>query len=713
MSSLLHTINQTKLYFLRNAERLNALKVGTAMAIQIIPLALLGNPYIGITLVLGTLAAALSETDDHPQGRLKALLLTLISFAITTTSVLVLKPFPLIFGVGLVASTIIFVLIGGMGERYRGISFGAILVGIYAMLGAEHSPNWYLSPLLLCTGALFYGIVSWLFLRMHPWRLLNEQLARGFQALSVYLEEKAHLFPGLDAKEKEVGQRLAMLNINVVIALEKCKAVINSYSQEETDTSVLAPYLQRFMLLQSLHERAASSQERYEVLKQRTEYKQILEGFGELLNQLAKAMNMLALSMLTNQKYEHPVAINWIIIALEREINSMAEEDKQLLILLLHNLTRSHESLLQLDNIDKSTALPRLGIDQRTLWQRIKVQLHWSHPRLKYAIRLSACFIAGLIIIQTFQLVKGEWILLTALLVNQPTYSETRRRLYQRVMGTIVGVVVGVIIIQILPTQAGQILLLLTAGFCFFYYRVLNYSLAVSFITIFVLCNNNLMDHSGVEKMLPRILDTIIGAALAILSIRLLWPDWQEKQLPKKLSSALLNNASYFKEIRVAYQNNTVAQQDDYNYRLARRLAHVSDNDLSLTWSSMRVEPKKQEELMQHAFTITYLNHVLLSYLSALGARRETTTQTCDDFNNIVNQIEEALLEAAQYINGDRTQPLDWNLKALLVELSNRIKSMDDQSERQQLRLLYNIAGVSNKLLKESVMLCPTSKNIT
>ena len=119
------------------------------------------------------------------------------------------------------------------------------------------------------------------------------EVITGFQALSVYLEEKAHLFPGLDAKEKEVGQRLAMLNINVVIALEKCKAVINSYSQEETDTSVLAPYLQRFMLLQSLHERAASSQERYEVLKQRTEYKQILEGFGELLNQLAKAMNML------------------------------------------------------------------------------------------------------------------------------------------------------------------------------------------------------------------------------------------------------------------------------------------------------------------------------------------------------------------------------------------------------------------------------------
>ena len=117
-------------HFLRNPNRIYAAKVVLAMTLLITPFVLFGKAYFGITLALGTLAAALAETDDHPKGRIKALLLTLVSFAITTCSVMLLRPFSYVFVVGLVVSTFVFVFIGGMGERYRGISFGAILIGI-------------------------------------------------------------------------------------------------------------------------------------------------------------------------------------------------------------------------------------------------------------------------------------------------------------------------------------------------------------------------------------------------------------------------------------------------------------------------------------------------------------------------------------------------------------------------------------------------------
>ena len=688
--------------FWRKPSRLTALKVVIASIVQVIPFSIFINPFWGTTLSLGTVAAALAETDDHPRGRLKALIITIISFAITTTSVAVLKPYPIIFGVGFISSTILFVLIGGVSERYRGISYGAILIGIYAMLGLDKNMEWYLQPLLLCSGALFYGALSLFLLYKKPGRLVEEQLSRGFNALSAYLEEKAKFFPISENKESNISSKLAILNVNVVTSLEKCKEVINNYGEEVKDQKELAPFLQRFMLLQSLHERAASSHERYEKLKDKTEYKEILEGFAELLHQLSHASKTLAESMLTGQKYNHPVSIAWIISALEFEIDKLPDYDRELLELLLHNLTRSHTSLKNLYNPEISTSIPRLGQDERSFWKRIKDQLTIKHPRFRYAIRLSMCFLVGYIIVITNNMEKGEWIILTSLFVCQPTYSETKKRLLERILGTLSGVVLGILLVSFMPTFAGQILLILLSIYFFFYFRSSNYSYAVVFITIYVLAGNNMTRNMGVEVMLPRLIDTIIGAALAFLSIRFLWPNWQHKQLPNLLSSALKNNAFYLSEIWDEYK---YPKEDDYNYRLARRLAHKSDNALTLSWQSMRVEPKKRKHALDNAFTITYLNHVLLSYISAFGAQRDELKALPLDTESIINTINLTLKEAASRISN--IQPKDTKvkvplLKPLLIKLRDQIDQLKDSKQKQQLRLLYNIAGVSNKLLRES-----------
>ncbi len=695
-----HNLNKL---FWKKPNRLMALKVVIASLVQIIPVSIFISPYWGMTLTLGTVAAALAETDDHPRGRVKALFITILSFAITTFSVMLLKPYPILFGIGFISSTIVFVLIGGISERYRGISYGAILIGIYAMLGIVPDMKWYVQPLLLCVGALFYGILSLLLLIKKPWRLLEEQLARGFLALSEYLEVKAMYFPVSNDEESSMGSRLAVLNVNVVNALEKCKEVINSYSQEVKDQKQLLPYLQRFMLLQSLHERAASSHERYAKLKSKAEYIEILEGFSELLHQLSHATRTLANDMLTEQKYHHPVSLGWIISALEFEIEKLPGYDRELLELFLHNLTRSHLSLKNLYNPEVSTSVPRLGQDTRSFWTRIKDQLTIKHTRFRYAIRLSTCFLIGYLIVANNQhMEKGEWIILTALFVCQPSYSETRKRLVERILGTLTGVVAGVCSIIIMPTFWGQILLILGSVYYFFYFVRSKYSIAVIFITIYVLAGNNIAQQMSAEILIPRTIDTIIGSALAFMVIRILWPNWQHKQLPGLLSNALNNNAFYLNEIW--NEQKSTKQEDDYEYRLARRQAHKADNALTQSWQSMQVEPKKRKHAIENAFTITYLNHVLLSYISAFGAQRDELGELPESTENVINTINLTLKEASDRISKKQKDenieiPL---LKPLLMELRDKIADMQHSKQKQLLRLLYNIAGVSNKLLMET-----------
>ena len=684
----------------RYPNRLLALKAAIAMSMLLIPFVVTGSANMGFTLALGALAGALSETDDHPKGRVKTLILTIISFIISSLSVELLLPYPILFGIGLIGSTITFIVLGGLGERYRGVTFGALLVAIYTMLGAEISPNWYWQPLLLPAGALCYGILSLILLILRPNRLLEEQLAQGFEDLSLYMKEKARLFPSDSKSQEKIRGRLATLNIQFINSLERCKNVLNSYSDALDNPNELRPYLHKFVLLQSLHERASSSHERYDLISDEADNTEVLEGLGQLLLQLSLACHEVSKSLLMGTTYQHPISFKWTIAALKDKIKKQNPSTKSTnLSLLLQNLTQSHLSLQNMSYYVDSGLLPKVDRDTKSLWQKLREQLNWSHPRFRYAIRLSTCFLIGYFLILGFHLEKGYWILLTSLFVCQPSYSETRKRLFQRIIGTLSGVVTGVLFVQILPTLAGQVILLLVAAYAFFVWLRKNYALAVVFVTIFVMAAFNLIAGKGIVVMEARVMDTIIGAVLAIIVVRFMWPDWQYKRLPNLLSTALEKNRNYFTCILQEYKE---LNEDDLNYRIARYRANQADNALALSWRGMKLEPKKHQKFQKHAFALTYLNHALLSYLSALGSHRDIKNYISDDQWEMFGSIESELSKAVSGLQKSEACDPTQSLKTFIDNLGQKITEIERGTERQKLVLLYNIAEVTEQLLEEA-----------
>ncbi len=685
--------------FWRHPRRLNALRATTSMGILAIPFIVAGKPFYGVTLALGALAGALSETNDHPKGRIKALSITIVSFFISSFSVGLLNNYTWLLGAGFIFSTIIFILLGGIGERYRAITFGSVLVGIYAMLGIEISPAWYWQAVLLPAGALFHGLFTLILLYQNPWRLLDEQMAEGFKNLANYLEKKATLFPSKKEEQATINNDLAILNINVVNSLEKIKDVLNNYGRELNNQDPLRPYLQRFMLLQSLHERAASSHERHDKLSDEKERLEIMEGFGEMLRQLSYATRQVAENMLTGIPYHHPLALEWISDAIDSKLQKMDSTTiTQPLILLHHNLYRSHLSLKYLDNIEQGTSIPRLRKDERSPVERFRTQLKFSHPRMRYALRLSLSFAIGFILEKYFSLDKGAWVMLTSLFVSQITYSDTRRRLFQRLLGTVTGVFLGAILIQIFTNTAAQTILMFASALAFFYWLRINYSIAVIFITTFVISAFNLISKdAGIHIMVPRLIDTILGAALSFLTIRFLWPGWQFRRMPELISKAMKKNMIYLQAIVSEYKKSSA---DDLEYRIARREAHLADNELALAWNSMRQEPRSKRKLMRHAFTLTYLNHALLSHISALGAHRETNMPVIENITRVMLQITQILNEASEYL-GNKQNIVPTDLSPILFDLQKQIVSTENTLKKQQLRLFYNIAGTSAKIMKE------------
>ncbi|WP_321996221.1 FUSC family membrane protein [Draconibacterium orientale] len=684
--------------FLLHPYRLFALRATISMGVLAVPFIIAGLPFFGVTLALGALAGALSETDDHPKGRIKSLSITILSFFISSFSVGLLNNYTWILGTGFILSTIIFILIGGIGERYRAITFGSILVGIYAMLGIQISPAWYWQAVLLPAGALFHGILTLILIFRNPWRLLDQQMASGFRALGNYLDKKALLFPSLKKDQEDINKDLALLNVNVVNALESIKNVLNNYAREMKNTEPLNNYLQRFMLLQSLHERAASTHQRHDKLGNSNEQIEILEGFGEMLRQLAYASRMVAENMLTGRSYNHPPALEWISKAIDDKLQTMPVEDAQDLILLHHNLHRSHVSLKYLDNLEEGTSIPRLRRDERTPFQRLKEQITLRHPRMRYALRLSLTFALGYILQIYLDLDKGQWVMLTSLFVSQITYSDTRRRLFERLLGTVTGIVIGAALLQIFTTTAAQVLLMMGSAMAFFYWLRKKYSVAVIFVTTFVLSAFNIISNDGgINSMIPRLVDTLLGATLSFLTIRFLWPGWQYRRISGLISAALEKNRNYFQAIAREYQQ---ASSDDLQYRIARREAHLADNELAQAWNSMRQEPKSKQHKMDRVLTITYLNHALLSHISALGAHREANIERFKNIESLFLQIDKKMSEAGEE-STLREEKLSSDLSEMLMTLQQQIRNTEAGLKRQQLRLFYNIAATTSKIIDE------------
>lgn len=142
------------------------------------------------------------------------------------------------------------------------------------------------------------------------------------------------------------------------------------------------------------------------------------------------------------------------------------------------------------------------------------------------------------------------------------------------------------------------------------------------FITLLVLLCFNLLGE-GFEVALPRVIDTLIGCAIAWAAVSFIWPDWRFRNLPCVLQRATDANCRYLDAILEQYHQ---GRDNRLAYRIARRDAHNRDAELASVVSNMSSEPDVTAETREAAFRLLCLNHTFTSYISALGAHREQLT---------------------------------------------------------------------------------------
>jgi uncharacterized membrane protein (TIGR01666 family) len=351
--------------------------------------------------------------------------------------------------------------------------------------------------------------------------------------------------------------------------------------------------LQYYFVAQDIHERADSAHIDYQKLAKMFEHSDVLFRFQRILALQGKACKDLSDSILHRTTYQHNVRFEHAFKNLRYSLDKLKKEENYDLIWVnsLFALYQNLKSIdAQLQNLETERHIKydqsknfenQLKDDDLKGWDdiviRIKQNLTPESVLFRHAIRVSIVLFIGYVFVQLTNIEYGYWILLTALFVSQPNFNATKRRLRLRIIGTLGGIILGYAILYFVPSIEGQLLLLVLSGVLFFDLRSKQYAQATAFITIMALINFNL-DGLGYEAALPRMIDTVIGCALAWFGVSFIFPDWKFRRLPRTIQRSLEAQCNYLANVVAQYHQ---GRNNSLEYRIVRRAAHNRDADVA------------------------------------------------------------------------------------------------------------------------------------
>ncbi|HEY0263230.1 MAG TPA: FUSC family protein [Granulicella sp.] len=223
---------------------------------------------------------------------------------------------------------------------------------------------------------------------------------------------------------------------------------------------------------------------------------------------------------------------------------------------------------------------------------------NWTFHSLmmRHALRVSVVAIADVLLMRTLMqrlhVSHGAWLAMTSLIVLQPFGSGTLRKGVQRVGGTIAGGILAALLAASIRSETGIIAVITLTSIMTLATYAVDYAWYSFFLTpTFVLLSlPHLRDwrYAGI-----RIGATILGAIVAVLAMRLLWPEREQRRLGRLLSKAAAADAAYLRAMIQLWQHTGSKEQiaDQARLAAARRTVGLTILSAEETLDRMMLDP--------------------------------------------------------------------------------------------------------------------------
>ncbi len=569
------------------------------------------------------------------------------------------------------------------------ISQSAMIIGIQATIALIILTHFTLSPvqallqaLLMLIGALFQTLLS---LLPTPQRVGSERtaLAAIFQTLADFIEEPAQI--GMARSINEALTRAEETIPGVGARSSEARNLRNIFDEAESiwvEITLFTDLLQR--LIQNDEQGRLA--------------RQISNGIVTLLRDIAHKLEYNLSETIFTPIYENMDAAARTLVHQQSrgDTESISQQFPVHYKALRAHLRKAEKLAGSRARRKRSASIhitaprrPRLRLRNTLAIFRANITLRST--AFRHAIRLGVVLIIASMLYRFTPLERSYWIPMTALLVLRPDFTTTFSRGVTRLVGTVLGAASAALLLTLAMPSNGT-LVLIEAFVTFFAFALLsvNYGLFSFFVTIEVIILLSFVDHHSVEIGFFRVVDTVIGGALALLAY-LLWPTWEHQRVAEQLAKRLGTLRRYYVEVMRVYihpddYDAIVIQQRRQEARLARTNAEAS------------VE-QAQNEPLQYRLDKGLLQGLLAStdqlakgILSLEAFLLDTSPHTpLPMLNPFMHTIDDALRLLVAAIREERIAAPLPNVSEALSSLKNRRKALRDKEHSASTELNFII----------------------
>ena len=290
---------------------------------------------------------------------------------------------------------------------------------------------------------------------------------------------------------------------------------------------------------------------------------------------------------------------------------------------------------------------------------------------LRHALRVAIVTAVAVWLAGALHLARGYWVTVTAVIILQPYTGVTTQRAVQRVIGT----VLGGILTAGLGALFHDIRAILVLSFIFAAVSVallpVNYTAFAVFLTpTFVL----LAEASAGDWHLAtvRVINTLLGGAIALLGARLLWPAPEWTRLPRYLAATLRTNRDYLQTVVRSFPDRSDAAGEAMRTR--RRDAALAAINAEESFQRLLAEHDGKSELLAPVMTfLTFVRRFTVSVAALAVSRHAVDPSTATMLEQFAATASTRLDGAAARLTSGESQPpvpavspvVAWNPDAL------------------------------------------------
>ncbi|MDI3402886.1 FUSC family protein [Streptomyces cavernicola] len=163
----------------------------------------------------------------------------------------------------------------------------------------------------------------------------------------------------------------------------------------------------------------------------------------------------------------------------------------------------------------------------------------------RYGLRLALCIGLAQSLVSLIDVPRSYWVALTITFVMKPDFGSVFSRAVLRAVGTAAGLVLAAAVLSQVPRGWWDVPVMVLLAPMIPALTPRGYGYQTAAITPVILLLSDVLNHQGAALLAPRMYDSLMGCAIALVAGYLLWPESWGTRIGDRLADAVADTARY------------------------------------------------------------------------------------------------------------------------------------------------------------------------